>query len=170
MNSLTTLVAILLTILAFAMIAGLLKCLSDRRKRGAVVFDAGSNPAGRRQLGVGAVCLFLGLGGALGLTREFEFFSLSLAACGFFGVLAALMNWNGRLCICEHGVWLYSDLIAWRRITGHRWDHDDPASLTLQVRRLRGGQADTVDLPPIKLAEKNRPRFEELLNELLSTD
>jgi len=64
--------------------------------------------------------------------------SLLIAASPFFGIASAvywLIVATGRLQVHENGLWIYWDLVQWRKIRSYRWAPD--ATLMFQAR-LRG--------------------------------
>ncbi len=162
MTPLVVTITVGLSVLAILMIGGLVKCLIDRRHRGAIRLDAGSNPGRRWHMTVAAMGLFLGLGGLAELAHGFAFFALALCAAGLLGLISAAMNAAGRLQICENGIWLYTDLIRWENFAGHRWDGPEP-ELILRVKTFRQVNSEVADLPSIEVPPEARDQIDQLL-------
>jgi hypothetical protein len=144
---------------ALALIRSLLHCLSA----GAILVDAGTNPARGRNLPVGLTCLFIGIGGSVAMLQEFDLLYLSLTLAGAVGAVAAVANSVGRLQVCENGLWLFSDLIAWDKILSHHWDGAEQATLNLEIRTLPFLKSRSTPFPPLAVPVQFKSAFAEAL-------
>jgi hypothetical protein len=70
----------------------------------------------------------------------------AMATGGTASIFMYVMS-RSRLLICEHGIWLYSDLLKWERIVSWRWVDDKALRFTRRGRfpLVRQG---VVQVPP----------------------
>ena len=100
--------------------------------RGAVLLDCGPHPQRRNFVAIAAISVMAALAvGSAATTSS----SLLIAASPFFGIASAvywLIVATGRLQVHENGLWIYWDLVQWRKIRSYRWAPD--ATLMFQAR------------------------------------
>ncbi len=144
-------------------LVSLIQSLIHRRSAGAVLVDAGPNPARGRSMFHGLFAIFFCVGGLAGMSQEFDFLYLSFTIAGATFAIAALTNARGRLQVREKGLWLFSDLIGWDRIVSHSWEGENKCELRLQIKTLYFIKKNSAPLLPIIVPDEFKVPFEEAL-------
>jgi peptidoglycan/LPS O-acetylase OafA/YrhL len=126
-----------------------------QRTAGRVLLDCGSFPAASSLkltiISAPVVVLYA--------TYLFDGWGLRLAAMAF-GMAMIIFSYvmsRSRLQICEHGIWLYSDLLKWERIESWQWVDDK------SLRFTRRGNFPLVRRGVIQVPPEQRTVVSELL-------
>ena len=119
--------------------------------RGPVVLDCGPHPHRRNFVAMAVISVVAALAGGPAATTSS---SLLVAASPFFGICSAafwLVIATGRLQVHENGLWIYWNLVQWRKIRSYLWA---PDATLMYKARFRGA---------IPVPEEHRKSFDTLL-------